>query len=109
MMMVYDQLNLPSLASAEALNRRRALIEHAHQGRPDAPSYEASEEFMGIKDTTDGSLVDPALTQHAARRQAAKAEILKQTRLANEEKKHLKDNPGKPKNPKGAPKGAEQP
>ena len=84
----YDQLNLPALASAEALNRRRALIEIAHQGRPDAPSYEAAEEVLGVREAGDGSVVDPALTQHAAKRQAAKAEVLKQTRLAAEERKH---------------------
>ncbi|CAE7794892.1 unnamed protein product [Symbiodinium sp. CCMP2592] len=84
----YDQLNLPALACAEALNRRRALIELAHQGRPEAPSYEAAEEVLGVRESGDGSVVDPALTQHAAKRQAAKAEVLKQTRLAAEEKRH---------------------
>ena len=86
----YDQLNLPALASAEALNRRRSLIEIAHQGRPEAPTYEAAEEIMGVREAVDGSVVDPALTQHAAKRQAAKAEVLKQTRLAAEERKHLR-------------------
>lgn len=100
-MVTYDQLNLPALASAEAMNRRRALIEHAHSGRPDAPSYEGAEDFLGIKDCADGSVVDPALTQHAARRQAAKAEVLKQTRLATEERR----NAGKKGDPKGDGKG----
>lgn len=102
-MMTYDQLNLPALASAEAMNRRRALIEHAHSGRPEAPSYEAAE---GVRDSADGSVVDPALTQHAARRQAAKAEVLKQTRLAAEEKKHAKK--GDQKGEKGGGKGAKE-
>ena len=92
LMLCYDQLNLPGLASAEALNRRRALIEHAHSGRPDAPSYEGAEEILGIRETSDGSLVDPALMQHAARKQAARAEVLKQGRLAAEERRHLKKN-----------------
>ena len=43
LMVSYDQLNVPSLASAEALDRRRALIEVA-----EAP-YEASEE-MGVSE-----------------------------------------------------------
>lgn len=94
-MMSYDQLNLPSLASAEALNRRRTLIEHAHQGRPDAPVYEAAEEFLGVRDSADGSLIDPALAQHAARRQANRAEVLKQTRLAAEERRLAKKGDGK--------------
>lgn len=84
----YDQLNLPSLASAESLNRRRTLIEVAHQGRPDAPSYEGAEEILGIRESADGSVIDPAITQHAARRQAAKAEIMKQKRLVTEERRH---------------------
>lgn len=105
-MMTYDQLNLPALAAAEAMNRRRALIEHAHAGRPDAPSYEAAEEFLGVRDSADGSLVDPALTQHAARRQAAKAEVLKQTRLAAEERKNARK--GDPKPEKGGGKGAKE-
>ena len=87
-MLSYDQLNLPALASAEALNRRRTLIEFAHQGRPEAPSYEGAEDFLGVRESADGSIIDPALTQHAARRAASKAEVLKQQRLAAEEKKH---------------------
>ena len=109
----YDQLNLPSLASAEALNRRRTLIEVAHQGRPDAPSYEGSEEIMGVREAADGSVIDPALTQHAARRQAAHAEILKQKRLSAEERRHIRrageDSDGVgDKKKKGKGKGAPQ-
>ena len=85
----YDQLNLPSLASAEALNRRRALIEIAHQGRPEAPSYEGAEEILGIREAGDGSVIDPAITSHAAKRQAAKAEVMKQKRLAAEERRFI--------------------
>ena len=108
-MMCYDQLNVGALASSEAMNRRRTLIEHAHQGRPDAPSYEGSEEFLGIRESTDGSIIDPALTQHAARRQAAKAEVLKQSRLAAEERRHVrgKEEEVRPrKGEKGEGKGA---
>ena len=108
-MMCYDQLNVGALASSEAMNRRRTLIEHAHQGRPDAPSYEGSEEFLGIRESADGSIIDPALTQHAARRQAAKAEVLKQSRLAAEERRHVrgKEEEVRPrKGEKGEGKGA---
>ena len=45
--------------------------------------------------------MDAALTQHAARRQAAKAEVLKQTRLATEERR----NAGKKGDSKGDGKG----
>ena len=41
------------------------------------------------REVQETELKDPALTQHAARRQAAKAEILRQTRLAAEERRHL--------------------
>ena len=43
------------------------------------PAMRVSEEFMGMRDSPDGSIIDPALTQHAARRQAARAEVLKTT------------------------------
>ena len=49
LLLCYDQLNVSALASAEALNRRRTLIEQAHQGRPEAPSYEAADDIMGIQ------------------------------------------------------------
>ena len=94
-MMCYDQLNLCALASAEALNRRRTLIEHAHQGRPDAPSYEGAEDFLGVRESADGAIIDPALASHAAKKQASRAEILKQTRLAAEEKRLSKKGQGK--------------
>ena len=68
----YYQLDLPALAFAEGLNGRCALIEMAHQGRPEARSYEGADKIR-VRGATDGTL-----TQHAARRQAAKAEILPQ-------------------------------
>ena len=103
-MLCYDQLNLGALASAEALNRRRSLIE-AGQGRPEAPSYEGAEEFLGIREAMEGSVID----QHAAKRQAAKAEVLKQNRLAAEEKPHLRPGPpDKPKRAKGGGKANEK-
>ena len=37
----------------------------AHQGRPEAPSYAG--EVLEIRDSTDGSVVDPAITVYAAR------------------------------------------
>ncbi|CAE8605193.1 unnamed protein product [Polarella glacialis] len=69
-----------------ALNRRRAVIEFAHVGRPDAPVYEAAEEMQGLRESADGTMVDPALTRHVAQKQSAKAEVLKQQRLVKEEK-----------------------
>ena len=97
----YDQLNLPSLASAEALNRRRTLIEIAHQGRPEAPSYEGAEEILGIREAGDGSVIDPAITSHAAKRQAAKAEVMKQKRLAADERRFLNKNKNEDEDDRG--------
>ena len=100
----YDQLNVANIAGAEALNRRRTLIEIAHQGRPEAPSYAGAEEVLGLRDSTDGSVVDPAITAYAAKRQAAKAEIQKQRRLAAEEQRAA--NATDDKAPKGGGRGA---
>lgn len=72
----YDQLNLSSVAGAEA-NCRRALIEHAYSSRPYAPDYSGSIEFFGNRTSQDGTLV--------AKRQGRKAEILKSVRLSKEE------------------------
>lgn len=107
LMMCYDQLNMPAIAAAEALNRRRTLIEHAHQGRPDAPSYEGAEDFLGVRESSDGSIVDPALAAFAAKRQATKAEVMKQTRLAAEEKRLSKK--GDSKGGKGKDDGGKAP
>ena len=79
----------------------------AHQGRPEAPSYEGSEEIMGVKESADGALIDPALARHAARRQADRAEVMKQNRLAAEERRHARsrgDEGEKPERPEKPPK-----
>ena len=99
----YDQLNVPNIAGAEALNRRRTLIEMAHQGRPEAPSYAGAEEALGLRESTDGSVVDPAISAYAAKKQAAKAEIQKQRRLAAEEQRAANTNDDK--TPKGGGRG----
>ena len=100
----YDQLNIVNIAGAEALNRRRTLIEMAHQGRPEAPSYAGAEEVLGVRESTDGSVVDPAITAYAAKRQAAKAEIQKQRRLAAEEQRAVSASDDK--NYKGGGRGS---
>ncbi|CAE7559605.1 ppt1 [Symbiodinium natans] len=91
LMICYDQLNAPALAAAEALSRRRALIEFAHHGRPEAPSYEGAEDLLGVREASDGAMIDPALTSFAAKKAASKAEVLKQQRLAAEEKRHRRN------------------
>lgn len=106
-MLCYDQLNIAALASAEAINRRRSLIEFAHSGRPDAPSYEGAEEFLGVRESSDGTIVDPALQSHVAKKQAVKAEISKNSRLAAEERRLAgKKGDDKGKGDKGGGKGS---
>jgi len=105
-MVNYDQINVCALASAEYLNRRRTLIEFAHSGSPESPSYEAAEDVMGSAEAADGSVVDPALTRYVAKRQQGKAEVMKQQRMAAEEKRAAQHRPA-PK--KGVAKGGEAP
>lgn len=85
-MVCYDQLQVCNLAGADCLNRRRALIEAAHLGHPESPSYEGAEDYLGVVETLDGSVVDPALTMHVASRQSATAEVWKKARVMREEK-----------------------
>ena len=92
-MACYDQLNLLALAAAEALNGRRALIEFARHGLPEAPSYEGADDILGVREASDGAMMDPGLASFAAKRAASKAEVLKQQRLAAEEKRHRR-HPG---------------
>ena len=66
LLMCYDQVQICNLAGAEALNRRRVLIEVAHAGHPDTPSYEGAEEYLGHKESAYGTVADPALTAYVA-------------------------------------------
>ena len=75
-----DQVVLPNLAGIEVLVRRRSLIEHAHAGRPEAPSYEGSEYLLGFRDNADGSIVDPAAVRYASERMGQDAKIEEQRR-----------------------------
>ncbi|CAK9112246.1 unnamed protein product [Durusdinium trenchii] len=93
-MVSYDQLNVVSLASAEALNRRRALIEIAHQGRPEGPSYEGAEEILGVRESADGSVVDPAITSRGKKRLAAEEKRFTK-RITTEGDDDVKKNKGK--------------
>jgi len=102
----YDQLCVSNLAGAETLNRRRALIEQAHQQRPEAPIFESAEAFMGTREPADGTLIDDQLARHVAAREHAKAEILRQQRLTREEQRNRQNLGGGGGDPKGGnPKG----
>ena len=81
----YDQLNLPNLAGAEVLVKRRALIESAHKGSPESPMWDGADEFMGIDDAPDGSIIDPAAEAYRSQRLGQRTEIMKQMRLSRNE------------------------
>jgi hypothetical protein len=85
LMASYDQLNLGALASAELLVRRLQLIEAAHMHNPGNPDYTGSRFFMGDTGIYQGSLVDPALTEHVSERLKQDSKVMKERRLAREE------------------------
>ncbi|CAE7560259.1 UPF1 [Symbiodinium sp. CCMP2592] len=84
LMVCYDQLNVGALASAESLNRRRALIEMAHNGRPEAPNYDAADDVLGIREMADGSL-EVTTTRAMRRAAAARGEKARRTRAPPEQ------------------------
>ena len=93
--LVYDQLNVPSLASMELLIRRVQLIEDAHSGNPLHPSYERSHHFLGRPIGERGAVVDPALSSHVAQRLQAEAAVAKERRKQREERTLAKVPKGK--------------
>ncbi len=82
----YDQLNLPNIAGAEALDLRRQLIEKAHEASPDVPSYEGADDFLGFQENPTGALIDPRRVAFWASRMQAKAKVLEQARKSREER-----------------------
>ena len=81
----YDQLNIANLAGAEAMLKRVQLIEEAYHGRPSAPSFEAAEHYLGIQETTDGSMVDPILRKHASLKIKDEIDVKREQRKYMEE------------------------
>ncbi len=80
----YDQLCIVNSAGCEALNSRRELIEHARKQSPEAPRWEASEDFLGYRTNAKGVIVDPKRTAYVAAKQSQKAKILDATIKAQE-------------------------
>ena len=83
-LVTYDQLQLVNLAGAEAINVRRQLIERAHEGHPEAPRWDAAEDFLGYNNNPSGTLVDPQRIAYVASKQSQKAKILEATVKAQE-------------------------
>ena len=93
-MTTVDQLNAPSLTSAEIMVRRVALIKEAHRISPSAPDYSAGDYFMGWGMRRSGATIAPALSSHVAEQLRSDAQIAKESRKAREEMA-LRRNPGK--------------
>lgn len=98
----YDALNVCNLACMEMLVRRKQLLAEAHVGSPSAPSYEASDYFMGMRYRPGGGIVVPSLSEHVSRRMHEDSQILKEKRKLKESKESKgkgksKDIPASPK------------
>ena len=80
----YDQLAIVNLAGCEVINVRRELIEFAHQQSPGVPRWDCAEEFMGFKESREGTLIDPKRLAHVAAVRGQKAKILEVSMKADE-------------------------
>ena len=84
-LVVVDQLNAPSLQSAELICRRLQVIREAHRISPGQPDYSAADTMMGWKYRRSGQGIDSALAAHVANELKAEAAIAKEARKAREE------------------------
>ena len=80
----YDQVALPNLAGAEALDARRQLIEHAHERTPEMPQWDASEDFLGYRVNAKGTVINTRRVAYVAAKQGQRAKIIEAT-LKNRE------------------------
>ena len=66
------------------------MIERVHSGgRSAIPVYEGSDFFMGVRESVDGSVVDPSAVRYPAEKLQMESEILKQQRLSLQEPRAL--------------------
>ena len=72
----FDQVNLGSLASMEALCRSIQAIIDAYKVNANKPNFESSKYYSGLIGMQDG--VSPALRAHVARRVRDDAEVEKE-------------------------------
>ena len=78
----YDQLQICNLAGVEGMVKRMQLIERAYRGSPDAPNYAGQDHFLGVRDSVDGTIIDPANVRYTADRLHVDYEVLRSGRLA---------------------------
>ena len=102
--LTYDGLAVSNLASFELLVRRKQLLAEAHIYNPSHPSYDGSEHWLGSRYKPGGAIIVPALSEHVAKKMHEEAQILKERRKLEENKKSKV--PKQP--PKGTPKGGAQ-
>ena len=85
-----DQLNLPNICGAEALELRRQLIEKAHEANPLQPCHEGAEDFLGFQECTTGAIIDQRRVQYWSNRLKARATVSEHLRKAREEQTVVK-------------------
>ncbi len=86
-----DQCDLPNLSGAESAVRQLQFVEHEVKKRAEAKrAPDNSEYFLGRSRRTGGALVSPELVKFVADKAQRDAQIMKQQRLANEERALLK-------------------
>lgn len=73
-----------NLAGCETLNSRRMVIEHAHDGHPDAPVYDGADDFLGFRSSASGAIIDLRRLSFVAARQGARCKVVEETRKASE-------------------------
>lgn len=84
-MITIDQLNVPSLQSAELIIRRLQVIREAHRISPGQPDYSSADHMMGWRFRRAGQGIDAGLAAHVANELKSEAAIAKEARKAREE------------------------
>ena len=104
-----DQVCIFIIARPQILKLRRKVIEFAHENRPEAPSFDIAEEFMGDREAASGTLIDQRRIARMAAMQVARVKIMEREErtLARVSGPHNDgDAGGGPKTrPKGGGKG----
>ena len=100
--------HIPRDARIEVYRRVAELIEEAYRGRPSAPNYEGAVHWLGMRETLDGTMINPELRKHAASRMKEEADVQKERRRWTEEclANRAAGDGGVP--PKGKGKGKDQ-
>ena len=80
---VYDQLDISSLASFELATRRVQMLEEAYAANPKQPRFDSQLHFMG--QGRRASAVAPSLIAHVASELRDEAAVAKERRKAREE------------------------